>query len=160
MSLKMRWLAPKMDQISKNGASRSPSKKEKKDGTYTMKSSGRYEKIHQAHKKTQKYLKNLFIPTPTAWISPRRTTRTFSMSWRRRSPSRWQTWTPVSFHLGAYLCCLLFIFAQMGLRPPCISYLGLIETVCYRYHQAVEKKWILETNLTQNLGLNLCQSMR
>ena len=159
MGLKMRWLASEMDQINKNKASRRPSKQEKKHGICIMKSSGRYEKIHQAYKKTQKNSKNMSILSK-AWLSPRGTSRTLSMCWRRRSPSRWQTWTPVYSHLGAYLCCLLFNFAQMGLRPPCISFLELIETICYRYHQAVEKKWILETSLTLNLGLNLCQSMR
>ena len=73
MSLKMKWLASEMEQISKNRASRRSSKQEKKDGIYIMKSSGRYEQIHQTYKKTQKISKNMFILASKAWLSPRRT---------------------------------------------------------------------------------------
>ena len=151
MNSKLSLVAFEMDQIGKIRTSTRPSKHEKKDGNFTMKSSRSYEK---------KISKNMLNLASKAWLSPRRTSRTFSMCWRRHSSSCWQIWTPVSFHLGAYLCYFLFIFAQMRLRPPCISYLGFLETFCYRYHQAVEKQWTLETNLTQNLGLTLCQSTR
>ena len=156
MRLKMRWLASKKDQISKTRASRRPPKQEKKEGTYTMKFSGRYEKILQAHKKSQKFLKIMLTLAPMAWLSPTRPTRAFSLSWRRRPPNRWKTWTPVTYLIEVYLCCFLFNFAQKGLRPPFFSYLRTNEAICYHYHQAVEKKWALETSLTQNLGLTIC----
>ena len=156
MRLKMRWLASKKDQISKTRASRRPPKQEKKEGTYTMKFSGRYEKIHQAHNKTQKLLKIMLTLAPMAWLSPTRPTQALSLSWRRRPSNRWQTWTPVTYLIEVYLCCFLFKFAQKGLRPPFLSYLGINEAICYRYHQAVEKKWTLKTSLTQNLGLTIC----